>query len=80
MLSNKDICIFLQAAFLPLRCVTEVWDYDQKLKLKVLDAGDKTLVSIESIVLSSIRDASSLNGLCENVRVGLDVKSSKGTT
>jgi hypothetical protein len=68
MLTNDEICFAVENAFLPFRCVPEIWDYGQKLRFKVFDAADQPIVTMSEIILSSIRDAAALNSLCELVR------------
>lgn len=79
MLTNDDICSTVRTAFLPYRCVPEIWDYGQKLRFRVFDATDQPIFTMPKVILSSIRDASELDSLCEVVRqcVGESVDRSK---
>ena len=36
-LTNEEIQERIKAAFAPLRCETEIWDYEAKLKFRVFD-------------------------------------------
>lgn len=69
MLSNEEICIFLQTEFLPRRCVAEIWDYEQKLRFRVFDDQEKPVVTMEEVVFDSIRHESALQDLCDQVKL-----------
>ncbi len=69
MLSNEEICKFVQTAFLPRRCVAEIWDYAHKLRFRVFDDQDKPVVTMEEVVLDSIRHGSALQDLCDQVKL-----------
>ena len=68
MLSNEEICKFMQVAFLPMRCVAEVWDYEHKLRFRVFDDQDKPVITMDKVVLDSIRYENALQELCDQVR------------
>lgn len=69
MLSNEDICKFVQTAFLPRRCVAEMWDYAHKLRFRVFDDQDKPIVTMEEVVLDSIRHGNALQELCDQFKL-----------
>lgn len=69
MLSNEDICKFVQMAFLPRRCVAEIWDYEHKLRFRVFDEQDKPVVTMEEVILDYFRHENSLQELCDQVKL-----------
>ena len=68
MLSNEQICSIVQAAFLPHRCVAEIWDYSTKLRFRVFDENDHPLLTMEEVILSSVREGNALESLLSDVR------------
>ena len=63
-LSTEQIRDAVEGAFKPLRCVAEIWDYNEKLRFKVFDADDHTAIQAPRLVLRGLRDRSSgLTGL-----------------
>lgn len=68
MLTNEEICSRVEAAFPPYRCVAEVWDYGQKLRFRVFNSEDEPLITMDELVLSSVRDSTSLDSLLVSVR------------
>lgn len=68
MLTNEEICSLIEVSFPPYRCVAEIWDYGQKLRFRILDDTERPIVTMPEVVLSSIRDLSALEFLCEAVR------------
>lgn len=71
MLTNSQIVDYIEHAFLPHRCVAQVWDYEAKLRLRIFDETGNALKSVESIVMASIRGESDLKELCEAIRHSL---------
>ncbi|MGK2871228.1 MAG: hypothetical protein ACSLFL_03115 [Alphaproteobacteria bacterium] len=69
MLSNEDICKFVQTAFLPRRCVAEIWDYEHKLRFRVFDEQDKPVVTMEKVVLDYFRHEHILQELCDQIKL-----------
>lgn len=80
MLSSEEIRSRIETAFLPYRCVAEIWDYDKKLRLRVFDLKDQTLLTIEEVILSSVRESSSLDSLIVSIRHNVDLKVAKKDT
>ncbi len=68
MLSDQDICSRIEAAFSPHRCVAEVWDYGQKLRFKVFGFNDEPLITMAEVVVSSVRNISTLESLIADVK------------
>ena len=68
MLTNREICSTLEAAFPPYRCVSEIWDYGEKVRFKVFDADDQPIITMAEVVLSSVRDVAALDSLCQQIR------------
>lgn len=73
MLSNEEICNFVRAAFLPRRCVAEIWDYECKLRFRVFDEQGKPAISMEKIILNSIRHETELQALCNQVQSKINI-------
>ena len=71
MLTNTQIVEYVEHAFLPRRCVAEVWDYEAKLRFRIFDQSGNTLKSIKNIVMASIRVEANLKALCESIRLRL---------
>ena len=67
MLINDGICSTVETAFAPYRCVPEIWDYGHQLRFRVFDAEDPPITTMSEVILSSIRDVTALNSLCEVV-------------
>ena len=68
MLTNDEIKAMVEGAFVPLRCVAEIWDYDDKLRFKVFDRNDKGLIKMPKVVLSDFRDEEQLREVLSQVR------------
>ena len=45
MLTDQQILSAVQNAFSPLRCTAEIQDRPQKLRLRVFDSSDKTVIT-----------------------------------
>ena len=74
MLSNDDIKAAVEQAFRPLRCVVEVWDYDQKLRFKVFDANDRGVIEVPSLVLRLVREKNNLKSVLSSARTEVEEK------
>jgi hypothetical protein len=72
MLTNEEICSRVEAAFPSYRCITEIWDYGQKLRFRVSSANDEPLITMDGLILSSVRDSASLDSLLDSVRQRLE--------
>lgn len=68
MLTNEEICARFEMAFSPNICQTEIWDYGQKLRLKVFNSENTVLASMAELVISSIHDAKSIDLLITAIR------------
>jgi len=68
MRTNDEIKAIVDAAFKPLRCVAEVWDYDQKLRFKVFDERDRGIVEVPRLVLRNLQDDSQLRDVLTEAR------------
>lgn len=74
MLTNDQIVYKVEGSFKPFRCVAEIWDYDSKLKFKVFSKQDQGIIEMQNIVLSGIRQESSLNNILSQVRLRIQDK------
>lgn len=68
MLSDHEICTHIEAAFLPYRCVVEIWDYGNKLRFRVFGADDAPLITMAEIVVSSMQNSCALESLIADVK------------
>jgi hypothetical protein len=68
MNTNEEIRAAIEAAFKPLRCVAEIWDFGQKLSFRVFDAKDHTVLTVPNEVLESLRDVPGLEALIQDAR------------
>lgn len=73
-LSNDEILGAVESAFRPLRCVAEVWDYEQKLRFKVFDQNDRGVVEVLGLVLHDVRDKSNLKSVLAQARAEVEEK------
>ena len=64
----------IQAAFAPLRCVAEVYDYQTKLRFKVFDPNDNGVLERTGIALRDLRDRSGLHHLIQDARAWVQDK------
>jgi len=69
----KKIKARLEGAFRPLHSVAEVWDYEQKLRLKVFDQNDQGVVQISKSVPRHLSDQD-IQDIIEQVRAQLQAK------
>ncbi len=74
MLSTDEIRAAIEKAFQPLRCVAEIWDYDQKLRVKVSDAKDRGIVEIPNLILREVREKSNLKSVLSSARSVVEEK------
>lgn len=74
MLSNEEIRDAVEKAFRPLRCVAEIWDYDQKLRFRVFDDRDQGIVRVPSLVLRELRSKSNLRSVLSSARAVVEEK------
>jgi len=68
MLTNEEIRSQIEVGFTPYRCIAEVWDYNQKIRFRVFNSSDEPLLTVEEVILSSVRDSVSLESLLVSVR------------
>ena len=73
-LSTEQIRDAVEGAFKPLRCVAEIWDYNEKLRFKVFDADDHTAIQAPRLVLRGLRDRDDLAHLLASVREDIEAK------
>lgn len=73
-LSDNEIRAVVETAFRPLRCVVEVWDYDQKLRFRVFDSNDRGVLKVPRLVLRELRDKSNLQSVLSTARATVEEK------
>jgi len=72
MKTNEQICAVVEGAFSPLNCVAEIWDYEQKLRFRVSDAMNETVLSCPSEVLANLRADAALTAFLQDVRAEVE--------
>ncbi|MEX0734086.1 MAG: hypothetical protein WD051_05560 [Steroidobacteraceae bacterium] len=72
MKTNEQICAAVEGAFSPLNCVAEIWDYEQKLRFRVSDATNETVLTCPNEVLANLRDDTALTAFLQNVRAEVE--------
>lgn len=68
MRTDDEVKAIVEAAFRPLRCIAEVWDYDYRLRFKVFDDKDRGIVEVSDLVLRNLRDEAQLRDVLAGVR------------
>jgi hypothetical protein len=58
----------IEGGFSPLRCVAEVYDYKQKLRYRVFDENDETVITVTDLVLRNYHDERELTDLLKEGR------------
>jgi hypothetical protein len=61
----------IAAAFPPLRCVADVWDYNQFVLFRVFDEKDEPLLRMDKITATGYGSASGLRSIIETARANL---------
>ncbi len=61
--TDAEIRSIVENAFRPLRCVAEIWDYDQKLRFRVFGANQESVVTCENLVLRTLHDDNTLSSI-----------------
>jgi hypothetical protein len=64
----------VEAAFKPLRCVAEVWDYKEKIAVKVFDKDDSIVIERPNSVLRDLADETRLMDFIEEIRERVQAK------
>ena len=64
----ETLRVRLEGAFKPFRCVAEVWDYNRKLRFKVFDNNNRSIIEVPQILLRALIDESNLQDLIEQAR------------
>ena len=71
--SNEEIRSYVEGAFVPHDCRTEIWDYDSKLKFKIFNSSGVVLATVENVSLNSINTLENIDALLEVVKTRMDV-------
>ena len=74
MLTDQQILAAVRGAFAPLRCSVEISGHQQKLRLRVFDSSDKTVVTSPEQMVGAIRNVESLRAFLEMVRAKVQAK------
>jgi hypothetical protein len=64
----------MEAAFKPLSCVAKVWDYKEKLAVKVFDNDNNIVVERPNSVLHDLADETRLMDFVEEIRERVQAK------
>ncbi len=68
MLSNNEIINILELSFKPLRCAAEIWDYNEKIRIRIFDKDDNPVLSLPERKISNLRNQNALTELIDVVR------------
>jgi hypothetical protein len=74
MLTNEEVICKIESAFKPLRCVAEIWDYDQQVRFRVFDNEDRAVVTFPRESLSSLRNEVALAAVLSSARSAVQRK------
>jgi hypothetical protein len=72
-LSYEEIIASVQQAFLPLSCDVKIWEFDAKLRFKILVNGHN-IIRTDEVALDYARDAELLSAILGNVRARVQSK------
>jgi len=74
-LLNIDAAIgVIKDAFSPLACVVEVYDYQSKIRIRVFGADNRPILSVLSISMSDVVNASLLRAELQQARSLVETK------
>lgn len=73
-LELEEVVKAIEAAFKPLDCVVEVFDYRQRLRFRVFDPNEKPLLTVKEALLRHVRDPEGLNTVIAECRSRLERK------
>jgi hypothetical protein len=77
MMTDEQIAIArarLEAAFRPLVCEAEDWDYKEKMRFRVLDEQGAVILNVPEIFQRDVIDASRLGDVIEQARLAVQAK------
>lgn len=74
MRTKPDVLEIIQTAFLPLRCVAELHDYDQKVRFRVFSPEDEALLFLEGTPIDSLVQGNKLATVLEHARRRIEKK------
>jgi hypothetical protein len=72
--TNEEIRAIVRAAFAPLGCVAEIWDYEKKLHVRVFDMKGRPVVRIPEMMLRTLQDDRELRKMILRVRGEVEAK------
>lgn len=64
----------IEQAFSPFRCAVEVSRYEVKLRFKVVDTDDQSIVEVSELVVRQLRDKSYLASVISSARDSVEEK------
>ncbi len=70
--SPFEILKIIESSFSPLRCVAELTDYEQKIKIRIFDNKDNPLLSFPEEKVSNLKDKNTLFLFIQEIRTRLD--------
>jgi hypothetical protein len=62
----------IKAAFKPLQCVTENYDYHHKVRFRVFSADDDPLLSVDDLLASRVCEIDGLSHIVAEARANLE--------
>ena len=70
-LTVEDASEIIAGAFAPLRCVAEPWDFRHKVRFRVFDSSDESLLSMEDLTRAQVADPRRLETVIVHARENL---------
>lgn len=67
----EDAAEVIGSAFSPLRCVAEPYDYNSKVRFRVFDDNDNSLLRMETLTRSQVADSRRLESIIAHARGNL---------
>lgn len=66
-LSLEEALKRIRRAFAPLECVAEDWDYEHRIRLKVLDPAGDPLITVDELLQDLFTDPSRLDWMLREI-------------
>lgn len=76
-LSLETVVQAVEAAFKPLRCVVEVFDYEHRIRFRVFDKDDNPILTMEEALVRRMQDPGGLNTIVSECRSRIERKGIK---
>ena len=70
-LTADNAALIICAAFTPLRCVAEPWDYGERVRFRVFDSSDEPVLTVDELLKKQFADAGDLRSVVNSWRTAL---------